>query len=59
MISPEAPAGGWAIQARFILWGLWLDILAMVEKKFFQTAIVTLWYEGTIVGFTRIAQPGA
>lgn len=59
MITPKATAAGGAIQTRFIVWGLWIGIVAMIERRSFQTATITLKYEGTTVGYLNIAQPGA
>ena len=59
MIAPETTAPGGAIQTRFIIWGLWISVIAMVERQAFQTVVLTLKYAGVTVGYLKIAQPGA
>ena len=59
MIAPEAVYLGGAIQTRFIVWGLWAGINAMLERSVFQTAVITLKYDFVTVGYVKIAQPGA
>ena len=59
MIAPETTALGGAIQTRFIIWGLWIAMIGMIEKQNFQTAVLTLKYARVTVGYLKIAQPGA
>ncbi|KAL6713159.1 hypothetical protein ACLMJK_009280 [Lecanora helva] len=59
MIAPEAPVLGGAIQTRYIIWGLWMGVLAMIEQRMFQTVVFTLNYDRHVVGSLRIARPEA
>lgn len=59
MIVPDAKALGGAIQTRFIVWGLWIGMVGMIERNRFRTAIFTLKWEGVPVGYLSIARPGA
>jgi len=58
-IVPKATAPGGAIQTRFIVWGLYKGIVAMIRMKKSQMAVFTLRWEGIIVGYISVAGPRA
>ena len=58
-ISSEATVPGGAIQTRFIIWGIWLGLKAMMDRRIFHTAVFTLRYAGVTVGYVKVARPQA
>ena len=58
MITPEAAIGG-SVQAKYIIWGLWLGLNEMIERETFETAVFTLKWNRQAVGYITFGRPEA
>lgn len=59
VITPRSPRTGGTVEARFLVWGLYLGLKDMIESNRFRNVQLVLRWEGQIVAFISINKRAA